>query len=190
MWGIVSNRLPTMDTSSQVLPNPSAPAFPTCISSGQTPWGILSGHGHMAAFTMILADQSGKLRMAGTLSRVKLSPLVLSPTIYTSSKQTPWGPYAGRGDTAVHPMSTDFLSSRLPTADTSSQDIPNRSTPALPMYISSRPTPSGTHSGHGHTAALPVIRGCLFNRLRREVTSLQVLPNPSVPATPMCTSSR
>ncbi len=37
--------------------------------------------------------------------------------------------------------------------------------PAPPMYTSSRQTPSGTHSGQGHTAALPLISAILSRRL-------------------------
>src|SRR5260221_5252896 len=87
-------------------------------------------------------------------------------------------------------MNTHFLSSKLPTPDTSSPAIPNPSAPVPPTFTSSRQPPWGTHYGHGRTATLYAIRGCLSNRLPTEDILLQVLPNPSAPATPMCTSSR
>src|SRR2546422_812732 len=77
-----------------------------------------------------------------------------------------------------------ILSNRLPTADTSSQDILEG------MSTSSRQTPWGTHSGHGHTAGYTMISVDLSSRLRTADTSLQVKLSPSALSPTMCTSLR
>src|SRR6266850_6891173 len=87
MKDYLSNRLPTPDTSLQVIPNPPVPAATMSTSLRQTHWGTHSGHGRTAGLSMIWGFLSGRHPTADTSSQVLLSPSVLSTWMFTSSRQ-------------------------------------------------------------------------------------------------------
>src|SRR5258706_8612438 len=92
---ILFGKLPTVDTSLQVILLPSAMATTTCILSERTPWGTHSGRGLMEVPFLTRPSLFSKLPTADMFSRVPHCPSAAATDILTSSRRTPRGTHSG-----------------------------------------------------------------------------------------------